>query len=569
MPQPILCIDDDRMVLRDLEAGLSGDDPPLIHSSNPEEALEILRQEQPALVVIEIQLEACDGLDLVERARADREIDPTIPILVVTSAGRTPRLYGRAVQIGVEDYLSKPVPRAQLIDSVRQALSRERAMMLTDPIAEAPKSDNVVEGSLATLPLPELLDRLHLRGATGVLIIRSGVQKTGVQLRNGSPIAVSLGFTEAFEDFLVQSERITPEDRTQLLSELAMGELTLRESLLKLELIDEEGYEEALTERADERILRLFELPNGHFRFVARRKLKSSRALEITASVQSLIVRGVLARSSAQNVREALLRYGELYPGAGVEIEGRFEDVPVSRPQRDFITSLSGDRPIADFLSLSEFEQRTLYAFSILGAIKLNTDPMIMLDEVLDRGEAQLPEETPAEAPQEAPQEASEEDPSAEAEPAAAPEPKPEQSEAVRALEAESWYRKGQIAMKRKEYPKAVEAFGMSAHLDPGQGEYVGHLGYCLYLSKPTDELVRKEAMEHIARGIKLSPEQDSSYVFLGRIFKVTGDVDVAEQMFHRALAIRPQCREAAQELRLIEMRREKSSGLFNKLWSR
>lgn len=561
MAQAILCIDDDRQVLGDLKAGLDCDDRHLIHESDPEEALRVVRERAPDLVVIEIRLAGGDGLDWVERVRTDRDVDPTLPILVVTSATRTPRLYGRAVQLGVEDYLTKPVPRAQLVEIVEQALSRERAMMLTDPIVEAPSGEELAKGSLSALPLPELLDRLHLRGATGVLIVEGDGRRTGIQLRNGSPTAVSQGFVQAFEDFLVHTGRITQQERDRARNELSLGLATLREILLGMELMDELEYEEALSEQADEQILRLFELTQGRFRFIARRQLKRARALEVTASVHSLIVRGLLARSPAESVRSALARVSELYPSVGLNLEDRFEDVPASPAQREFIAGLSGDRPVADFMELSEFEQRTLYTFSLLGVVKLSVDPVLSLDEVLVEEEpspAEVEDVAPAEETLEAAAPAEDEAPEAQ-----------EQSAAVRALEAESWFRKGQGFMKRKDFAKAVEAFGMSSHLDPVQGEYVARLGYCLYLTNPGDELVRKEAMEHIARGIKLSPEQELSYIFLGRIFKVMGDAKIAEQMFHRALSIRPGCREAEQELRLMEMRREKSGGLLNKLWSR
>jgi predicted TPR repeat methyltransferase len=84
-------------------------------------------------------------------------------------------------------------------------------------------------------------------------------------------------------------------------------------------------------------------------------------------------------------------------------------------------------------------------------------------------------------------------------------------------------------------------------------------------LSRPDDEMVRKEALEDLARGIKLSPHREISYVYLGRIFKVTGDVDVAKKMFTRALQIRPHCREAALELRLMETREQKKGGFLGR----
>jgi tetratricopeptide (TPR) repeat protein len=136
---------------------------------------------------------------------------------------------------------------------------------------------------------------------------------------------------------------------------------------------------------------------------------------------------------------------------------------------------------------------------------------------------------------------------------------------AERALDAESWFRRGQGLLKAKHYEKALEAFGMCSHLDPAEGDYIAHLGYALYLSNPNNELVRKEALEDIARGIKLSPERDTPYLFLGRIFKVMGEIEDAQKMFKRALTIRPHCLAAAQELRLIDLRKKKRNVGFLK----
>jgi cytochrome c-type biogenesis protein CcmH/NrfG len=57
--------------------------------------------------------------------------------------------------------------------------------------------------------------------------------------------------------------------------------------------------------------------------------------------------------------------------------------------------------------------------------------------------------------------------------------------------------------------------------------------------------------------------------LFLGRLYKVMGKVDLAERMFTRAVQIQPECVEAMRELRLINLRREKSRGLLNRLLRR
>jgi tetratricopeptide (TPR) repeat protein len=138
---------------------------------------------------------------------------------------------------------------------------------------------------------------------------------------------------------------------------------------------------------------------------------------------------------------------------------------------------------------------------------------------------------------------------------------------AERALEGERWFRKGKDHLERRRWDKAVEAFGMASHLDPEQGEYASHLGYALYLLNPTDEVVQREAMEHVACGIKRSPKNELSYVYLGRILKARGDIEVAKKIFLKALRIKPDFHPAVQELRVLEMRERK--GILGRLLGR
>jgi len=106
----------------------------------------------------------------------------------------------------------------------------------------------------------------------------------------------------------------------------------------------------------------------------------------------------------------------------------------------------------------------------------------------------------------------------------------------------------------------------MSTHLDPEEGEYISHLGWALYLKEPDEEVVRREALEQIARGVKLSPKRALPYVYLGRIFKAIDDAEHARKMFRKATKVDPDCHPALQELRLLEMREQKSKGLLGRL---
>ncbi len=143
------------------------------------------------------------------------------------------------------------------------------------------------------------------------------------------------------------------------------------------------------------------------------------------------------------------------------------------------------------------------------------------------------------------------------------------QAEAHRMLQAENWFQKGEGYLKVKSYDKAIEAFGMACHIYPEEGEYLSHLGYALFLRNPTDEVIRQEALQHLAKGIKLAPDREKPYLFLGRIYKVADDLEMARKMFTRAIQVKADCHEALQELRLLNLREEKGKSLIKKILRR
>ena len=109
----------------------------------------------------------------------------------------------------------------------------------------------------------------------------------------------------------------------------------------------------------------------------------------------------------------------------------------------------------------------------------------------------------------------------------------------------------------------------MASHLDPDEGDYLAHLGWALYLSNPDEKVVQREAMEHIARGIKSSSASELPYVYLGRIVQAKGDSATARKIFKRALKMNADCHAASRALRVLDMREEKAKGLMSRLLKR
>jgi tetratricopeptide (TPR) repeat protein len=144
-----------------------------------------------------------------------------------------------------------------------------------------------------------------------------------------------------------------------------------------------------------------------------------------------------------------------------------------------------------------------------------------------------------------------------------------QQRRGERAFEAESEFRKGRAALTARDFGDALAHFGCALQLYPDEGDHHAYYGWGLHLCHPGDPSMLGEALEHVKRGLKLASHRETVYLFLGRLYKVMGRIDVAERSFTRAVQIQPECVEALRELRLINMRREKSKSLIGRILRR
>lgn len=635
----ILYIDDAPELPEGFEEGLGGDDYTLIHAADAEEAMRLVAERQPALVLMELLLTGCDGLDLLEGIRERR---PDLPVVVLTRAARLPGLYGQAVALGVADFLSKPALASQLLISVREfAKTPAPPQMELDDAPPGPHGASTPAGELAALPFPELLQGLHRGGASGVLIASRGPRRVGVQLRNGSPVGVGTGRRrESLADYLVRRGVISRSQHQRVTAQAAQGEGGVLEMLVAAGLVDEAQAEARARRQAQELLFEPFAWSAGRYRFAEGRRLRADTVLELGEAPDRLLLMGVLEAVPEVVIRERVHKLGSFYV-IGTE---HIEDPELTPAQVRRLADLGGSESVDELLREGELDERTLYALWLAGRIAFQREPVLVLMDELSgeegseatpempaaEGEVQTgePEEQLrrlagrvlgnddfsllqvsavatdgqrraacdrllAEIPEEALRSSDPElrrlagrvrerieeayenlkDPETRRAYAVLQhegrEDRETGADAERALEAESWYRKGNGFLKRKRYDEAVEAFGMAAHLDPDEGEYLSHLGYAMYLSDPQQELVQREAMEHIANGIKRSPDRELSYVFLGRLLRGKGDAETARKVLRKALRLNPDCHPAHQELRLLDLREQRGKGLIGRIWRR
>ncbi len=638
----VLYIDDSPELPQGFAESLRSEGYELVHAADAEQAVGLVEARRPALVLMELLLTGCDGLDLLEGIR---ERSPDLPIVVLTRAARLPGLYGQAVALGVSDFLSKPVLASQLLISVREFATPPPPQVDLDDTPSGEYQSPVPSGDLAALPFPELLQSLYRSGATGVLLVSQGQTRIGVQIRNGSPVAVGSGQSrESLPDFLLRSGKLDRGQHQRIAAE-ARAAGSAREALIGAGLLGEQEVESALRRQAEGLLFGPFGWTTGRYRFAEGRRLRADTALELERDPARLLLDGVLEAAADETIRERMRKLAPLYVTGADPSDGALDGLELTRAQARRLADLGGGESVAELLRSGELDERMLYGLWLAGRIALQREPILVLvDELTAEDEPDSAAETPAAAgaaePALAPQAALErlarrvlgnDDFSLLQVSAIATEgqrraacdrllaqipqeifhsPDPELrrlairvrdrieeawenlkdpetraayavlqhegrqdreggADAERALEAESWFRKGNGFLKRKHYDEAVEAFGMAAHLDPDEGEYLSHLGYAMYLFDPQQELVQREAMEHIANGIKRSPDRELSYVFLGRLLRGKGDAETARKVLRKALRINPDCHPAHQELRLLELREQKGKGLLGRLWRR
>ena len=116
----ILIIDDDPHFLRILQRILSGERFSVTATSNPCEAIGLLRSGKFELIICDLRMPDCDGLSLLQTIR---EAGNQIPVIILTAYGEVDT-YLEAMNAGATEYLNKPIMSDELVQVVRNCLRK-------------------------------------------------------------------------------------------------------------------------------------------------------------------------------------------------------------------------------------------------------------------------------------------------------------------------------------------------------------------------------------------------------------------------------------------------------------
>lgn len=116
---PVLVIDDETDVLKLVEFLLWSTEYELLKASDAERGLQIVRDQQPAAVIVDIMMPRMDGFTVLQRIR---EIKPGMPVIIFT-ARSTRSDEKKAEELGANGFISKPFNRQKLLAALEIALN--------------------------------------------------------------------------------------------------------------------------------------------------------------------------------------------------------------------------------------------------------------------------------------------------------------------------------------------------------------------------------------------------------------------------------------------------------------
>jgi DNA-binding response OmpR family regulator len=121
MTSRILIADDEPNILISLEYLMKREGYQVSVARDGQEALELLRSERPALVLLDVMMPKKTGFEVCQELRADEAIRST-KVLMLTAKGRDTDV-AKGLGVGADAYMTKPFSTKELVQKVREMLA--------------------------------------------------------------------------------------------------------------------------------------------------------------------------------------------------------------------------------------------------------------------------------------------------------------------------------------------------------------------------------------------------------------------------------------------------------------
>ncbi len=138
----ILIVEDDRDIVEMVKYNLKEEGFETVAAFDGEQGIELARKERPDLIILDLMLPVIDGFEVCRIIKKDR-LTADIPIIILSAKSQeTDKVVG--LELGADDYVTKPFSPRELIARIRAILRRGREHQLGKKIE---RGDIVIDGA--------------------------------------------------------------------------------------------------------------------------------------------------------------------------------------------------------------------------------------------------------------------------------------------------------------------------------------------------------------------------------------------------------------------------------------
>ena len=130
---PVLVVDDEPSIRRLLSTSLSAQGYRVLEAGTGQGAIDSLARDDPEVVLLDLGLPDMDGLEVIRRVRTSGF---KTPVIVLSSRGNE-RGKVQALDLGADDYVTKPFGMSELVARIRTALRHRVQAQGADPVFES------------------------------------------------------------------------------------------------------------------------------------------------------------------------------------------------------------------------------------------------------------------------------------------------------------------------------------------------------------------------------------------------------------------------------------------------
>ncbi|HEX6380272.1 MAG TPA: response regulator [Acidimicrobiia bacterium] len=140
-PATVLVVDDDPVILKLLEVNFEMEGFQVVRAADGAEGLKRAREVLPDIVVLDVMMPRMTGYEVAKALRED-DVTAHIPIIFVTARAQSSDVE-KGMELGVEDYVTKPFDPLDLIDRVNSLLARRPGGI--DAESEEPANESIAD----------------------------------------------------------------------------------------------------------------------------------------------------------------------------------------------------------------------------------------------------------------------------------------------------------------------------------------------------------------------------------------------------------------------------------------